>query len=258
MCLLVVAWMSHPRYRLVVAGNRDEFHERPAAALGWWRDEPGILAGRDLRAGGTWLGLSRSGRFGLVTNFRDTDTTPALDAPSRGQLVPGFLRDTARPAAFVEGLQRDAARFAGFNLLVGDSTGLHYYSNVGGAAPRELPPGIYGLSNHRLDEPWPKLVRTRERFAAVLSEEDPDPAALADLLADRTPAELDPPPDRGLPPDLERALSAPFVRHDRYGTRCSTVVLVGHHGPTVVHERRFDQLGVQLGATRIEFADPAG
>jgi uncharacterized protein with NRDE domain len=254
MCLLVVAWLSHPRYRLVVAGNRDEFHERPAAPLGWWNDEPGILAGRDLRAGGTWLGLSRRGRFGLVTNFRDTET-PAADAPSRGQLVPRFLRDDAEPAAYLDVLRAEAARFAGFNLLLADRAGLHYYSNVGGQAPRELPPGIYGVSNHRLDEPWPKLLRTRERFAAELARGDPSPAALVELLADDAPADLDPPPDRGLPADLVRALSAPFVRHDRYGTRCSTVVLVGHDGRTVVHERRFDATGAQAGATRFEFVD---
>ena len=118
MCLLVVAWLSHPRYRLVVAGNRDEFHERPAAPLGWWNDEPGILAGRDLRAGGTWLGLSRRGRFGLVTNFRDTEAPSAPDAPSRGHLVPRFLRDHAGPAAYLDALQAEAARYAGFNLLL--------------------------------------------------------------------------------------------------------------------------------------------
>jgi uncharacterized protein with NRDE domain len=258
MCLLVVAWMSHPRYRLVVAGNRDEFHDRPAAPLGWWNDAPGILGGRDLRAGGTWLGLARSGRVGLVTNFRDTDTRPSTDAPSRGQLVPRFLLDAAPPARYLDELRPASAEFAGFNLLLGDAAGLHYYSNVGEEAPRALAPGIYGLSNHRLDEPWPKLVRTRARFAAVLAADDPAPADLADLLADRAPAEHAPPPDGGLPPDLERALSAPFVRHDRYGTRCSTVVLVGHDGRTVVHELRFDPAGTQVGATRIEFAESAG
>jgi uncharacterized protein with NRDE domain len=172
--------------------------------------------------------------------------------------VPGFLRDAEGPGAFLAALSPDAARFAGFNLLLGDAAGLHYYSNVGGDAPRALPPGIYGLSNHRLDEPWPKLVRTRERFAAVLGHADPDPAAFVGLLADRTPADLDPPPDRGLPPELERALSAPFVHHDRYGTRCSTVVLVEHRGHTVVHELRFDRAGAQAGASRLEFAGPAG
>lgn len=252
MCLLVVAWQSHPRYRLVVAGNRDEFHERPSAPLGWWPDAAGILAGRDLRGGGTWLGLARNGRFGLVTNFRDVNGAPP-DAPSRGRFVPDFLRDDAPAASFLAALRPGASRYAGFNLLLGDATGLHYYSNVGDEAPRELPPGIYGLSNHRLDEPWPKLVRTRERFAAALAATDPDPAGLAELLADRTPAPGDAPPDRGLPPDLERALTAPFVRHAQYGTRCSTVVLAGHDGRTLVLERRFDAAGALSGVTRIEF-----
>lgn len=258
MCLLVVAWMSHPRYRLVVAGNRDEFHERPTAPLGWWADEPAILAGRDLRAGGTWLGLSRSGRFGFVTNFRDSDAAPGAHAPSRGQLVPGFLRERGPSERFLEMVRTGAERFAGFNLLVGDATCLYYYSNIGNEPPRALPPGIYGLSNHRLDEPWPKLMRTRERFAAALADADPDPARLIDLLADRTPAAYESPPDPGLPPDLERALSAPFVLHERYGTRCSTVLLVEHPGRTIVHERRFDPLGAQSGSTRIEFAEASG
>jgi uncharacterized protein with NRDE domain len=120
-----------------------------------------------------------------------------------------------------------------------------------------LPSGVYGLSNHRLDEPWPKLVRTRERFIAALGRSEIDAATLVDILADRTPAALHPPPDAGLPADLERALSAPFVRHDRYGTRCSTVVLVGYDGRTVVHERRFDPSGTQSGASRIEFPEAA-
>jgi len=254
MCLLVFAWRSHPRYRLVVAGNRDEFHERPTAALGWWSDAPDVLGGRDLRAGGTWLGLARSGRFGLVTNFRDANDAPP-DAPSRGQLVPAYLRSSQSPAGFCAALQPGINAYAGFNLLVGDAGGLHYSCNVGDTGPRELAPGIYGLSNHRLDEPWPKLVRTRERFTAALAQPEPQPADLFDLLADPTSALPDSPPDRGLPPDLERALSAPFVRHARYGTRCSTVALVEHCGRTVVLERRFDPAGVQTGATRIEFVD---
>jgi len=258
MCLLVVAWQSHPRYRLIVAGNRDEFHERPTAPMGWWSDESGVLAGRDLRAGGTWLGLSRSGRFGLVTNFRDADAAVRTDAPSRGELVPAFLRNGSGAAPYLDELQARATQYAGFNLLLGEATGLHYYTNVGGSAPRMLGPGIYGLSNHRLDEPWPKLVRTRERFAAALHDPDPAPAVLLDLLGDSTPAALDSAPDAGLPVDLERALSAPFVRHERYGTRCSTVVLVTHDGSTSVYERRFEPTGAQSGASRLEFAGHAG
>jgi len=257
MCLLIVAWMSHPRYRLVVAGNRDEFHAREAAPLGWWNDGPAILAGRDLKAGGTWLGLSRSGRFGTVTNYRDADVAVAPDAPSRGELVPSFLRDERPPGEFLGTLSARATRYAGFNLLVADAGGLHYYSNVGDSAPRPLPPGIYGLSNHRLDEPWPKLVRTRERFAAVLADADPHPTDLLDVLADREPApESDHLAATGLSADLGRALSAPFVRHDLYGTRCSTAALVEHGGRTLVHERRFGAEGVQSGASRITFAGP--
>ena len=258
MCLLVVAWQTHPRYRLIVAGNRDEFHERPTAPVDWWSDAPDVLAGRDLRAGGTWLGLSRSGRFGLVTNFREADGATRADAPSRGELVPAYLRDESGAAPYLEELQQRAAQYAGFNLLLGDATGLHYYTNVGGTTPRVLGPGIYGLSNHRLDEPWPKLVRTRERFAAALHDSDPAPATLLDLLGDSTPAALDTAPDAGLPADLERALSAPFVRHERYGTRCSTVVLVTHDGGTTVYERSFGPAGAQSGASRFEFPGQPG
>jgi len=254
MCLLVVAWRSHPRYRLVVAGNRDEFHERPTAALGWWSDAPEVLGGRDLRAGGTWLALARSGRFGLVTNFRDANGAPP-SAPSRGQLVPGYLRGQPAAAAFLRALQPSIGDYAGFNLLLGDAHELHYCCNVGERPPRKLEPGIYGLSNHRLDEPWPKLVRTRERFVAALAQRDPDPADLFALLADPTPAPHGSPPDTGLPAELQQALSAPFVRHDQYGTRCSTIVLVEHGGRTLVLERRFDPAGAQAGATRIEFTE---
>ena len=254
MCLLVLAWMKHPRYRLVVAANRDEFHDRPAAPLGWWNDDGRVLAGRDLRAGGTWMGVTRGGRFGVVTNFRDLETPPASDSPSRGRLVPDFLTGDAAPGAFLERLSGSAARFAGFNLLVGSPRSLHYFSNRGEPARRELGPGIYGLGNHSLDSPWPKLVRTRERFAGALTAEEPDVGDLFDLLADRERASAELLPDTGLPPDWEHALSSPFVLHGRYGTRCSTVLLVRSDGGTVVLERRFDAAGRQSGATRLEFA----
>jgi uncharacterized protein with NRDE domain len=254
MCLLVLAWMSHPRYRLVAAANRDEFHDRPATPLGWWNDDKRVLAGRDLRAGGTWMGVTRAGRFGVVTNFRDLESPPAPDTPSRGTLVPGFLASDAPPSAFLQHLHESAARYAGFNLLVAGAGTLHYYTNRDDAGPRRLAPGIYGLSNHWLDSPWPKLVRTRERFAAALASAAPGTPELFDLLADRERAADGLPPDAGMPPDWERTLSSPFVLHERYGTRCSTVLLAGHDGRTVVLERRFDAAGQQTGATRLEFA----
>lgn len=257
MCLLVVAWLSDPRYRLVVAGNRDEFHDRPAAPLAWWNDAPNILAGRDLRAGGTWLGVSRAGRVGCLTNFRDADASPATDAPSRGALVTDYLRSDVAPAAHLDRLHGEAHRYAGFNLLLGDRDALHYYSNVRGERSRALAPGIYGLSNHRLDEPWPKVLRTRERVAAILAGSEPLAAALFAALTDPTPDARGARADGALPADLEQALTAPFVRHARYGTRSSTVVLVTHDGHGVVHERRYDAAGSQTGATRIEFRDAA-
>jgi uncharacterized protein with NRDE domain len=258
MCLLVVSWFAHRRYRLVVAANRDEFHERPTAPLGWWNDEPGILAGRDQRAGGTWLGVARSGRFGLVTNFRDAQPPKPESSPSRGELVPGFLRGHDDPQRYLRTLSDRSTDYAGFNLLLGDRQSLLYFTNSNGKGSRLLGPGVYGLSNHRLDEPWPKLVRTRERFTAALGQDDPSAVEFFDLLTDRTPAATDVVPDAGLPPELLQALSAPFVRHERYGTRCSTVLLVEHDGRIVVHERRFDAAGEQTGATRIEFSCAGG
>jgi uncharacterized protein with NRDE domain len=255
MCLLVVAWLSHPRYRLVVAGNRDEFHERPAAPLGWWNDAPGILAGRDLRAGGTWLGISRSGRIACLTNFRDAESAPPVGAPSRGALVTDYLLSAAEPVVHLGRLHGEASRYAGFNLLIGDRDTLHYYSNVGGEASRTLAPGIYGLSNHRLDEPWPKLVRSRERVAELLAQGEPVPEALFEVLADDSQDAQGLRAASELPADLEYALTAAFVRHPMYGTRSSTVLLVGHDGHSVVHERRWDEAGTQTGATRIEFRD---
>jgi uncharacterized protein with NRDE domain len=253
-CLLVLAWHCHPRYRLVLAGNRDEFHARPASPLGWWQEQPQVLAGRDQQAGGAWLGASRSGRLGVVTNFRDPDAAPRGAAPSRGELVPGYLVAGEPPARFLDGLAGRASDYAGFNLLLADAAGLHYYSNSTADAPRELPGGVYALSNHRLDTPWEKVERTRAAFRTLLEDgAELAPNALFELLGDRNPGAPPSRPDPRLPAGLEHALAAPFVVHERYGTRCSSVVLVGRDGRTVVAERRFDAWGAQTGASRFEF-----
>lgn len=253
MCLLVLAWKTHPRYRLVIAANRDEFHDRPSAPLGWWLDEPDILAGRDLRGGGTWMGVSRSGRFGVVTNYRDLEPPPSADAPSRGELVTRFLLDDGSPESCLDDLRARAARYAGFSLLVGDSRELYYFTNRNGQAAIALAPGTYGLSNHLLDSPWPKLLRTRQALANLVAQDDLGPDSLFALLADREPALDEEIPDSGLPPDWERALSAPFVAHGTYGTRSSTLLLVEHDGRSTMHERRFDAAGKLTGATRLRF-----
>lgn len=251
MCLLVLAWKHHPRYRLILAGNRDEFHDRSAAPLNWWQDDPRILGGRDLKAGGTWLGVARSGRFGVVTNYRDLQA-PVESAPSRGQLVPRFLTGATSPKEFLDDLRGAAPRYSGFNLLVGGTRALYYYSNRG-PNPRALAPGVYGLSNHLLDTPWPKLARTRERFTALLSQPEIAPEDLFAMLGDREQATGADLPATGLPEDWERVVSAPFIVNERYGTRCSSVLLVERTGRTILQERRFDAAGIQSGNSRFEF-----
>ena len=255
MCLLVLAWKSHPHYRLVVAANRDEFHDRPAAPLAWWSDGSPVLAGRDLAAGGTWLGVTRAGRFGAVTNFREPTLVAVPDAPSRGGLVPGFLAGAEEPVEYLRRLRGSAARYAGFNVIAGGSQSLCYYTNRSDAAPRELEPGIYGLANHELDAPWPKLQRARERFAAELGDARTRRCGAVRFAGgSRARGRAGRASTPACPPEMARAMSAPFVLHPRYGTRCSTVLLAGLDGRVVVAERRFDSAGRLTGATRLEFA----
>lgn len=241
MCLLVLAWHAHPRYRLVVAANRDEYHGRPAAALAPWNEAP-ILAGRDLEAGGTWLGVDRARRFGIVTNFREMLRRPQ-GAPSRGGLIPAWLTDSRSVAEHAAGLQGAAADYAGFNLLYADRDSLHYLSNRLESFSRPLTSGVYGLANHYLDTPWPKVLRVRQGVERWLAGGEADPGSLFALLADRAPASDGDLPDTGLSPAWERALSAPFVAHGEYGTRCSTVLALGHDDSLWIEEHSWDADG---------------
>ncbi len=252
MCLLVLAWDAHPKYRLIVAANRDEFHERPSAPLHRWSEAPGLLGGRDLQAGGTWLALDRDRRFGVVTNYRDLQR-PAPQAPSRGGLIPAYLSQRLGAREFLEALAPTAPRYSGFNLLLTDAAGLWYASNRASPLFRALPPGVYGLSNHLLDTPWPKLARVRREFEAWLEASPaPQAGALLSMLADRAPADPDERlPETGLSPEWERVLSAPFVLHPEYGTRCSTVVLLEPDGALLLRERRFDAAGALTGETEV-------
>jgi uncharacterized protein with NRDE domain len=247
-CLLVLAWQSHPRYRLVVAANRDEYHARAAAPLAKWPPPAQLLAGRDLRARGTWLGIDRERRFGVVTNFRELQ--PARPgAPSRGELIPRYLGTRGDAAALFAALEPQAQQYSGFNLLLTDADSLWYGSNRATPFARPLPPGVYGLSNELLDTPWPKLERVRRGFEEWLrAPQPPAPAELFALLADRTPADAATRhSEGGLPREWQRALSAPFVLHPQYGTRCSTVVLLEPGGALYLAERRFDPQGEPAG-----------
>jgi uncharacterized protein with NRDE domain len=254
MCLLVLAWNAHPRYRLVLAANRDEYHERPADALARW-PQPDILAGRDRKAGGTWLGLDRARRFAVVTNFRELQR-PRRSAPSRGRLIPEYLETPQTPESYLARLETDAPGYSGFNLLVGDHESLWYASNRMDRFAQALPAGVHGLSNEFLDSPWPKLQRVRRSFETWLGDEtgiaaqDETLERLFSMLADRTPAP-EGSPGTGLPADWERTLSSPFVTHPTYGTRCSTILLIEPSGALVMAERRFDPAGQVNGNTEV-------
>lgn len=248
MCLVVLAWRVHPQYRLLLAANRDEFHARPAAPLAWWADEPSVLAGRDLQAGGTWLATTRNGRFATVTNYRETSQA-APGELSRGSLVTGFVLGEQTPLEYLESLEE--ARYAGFSLLAATPDSLACASNRGDE-PRELGPGIYGLSNASLDTPWPKLERSKARLATLV-EVEAEPGALFELLSDRETVEVENAGNDGLPPRLARAVTAPFIVADEFGTRCSTVLAVSHDGEVAIEERRYDSAGAETGRSAYSF-----
>jgi uncharacterized protein with NRDE domain len=255
MCLIVVAWEASPRARLAVAANRDEFFLRAVASAAWWADAPTVLAGRDLSAGGTWLGVTRAGRFAALTNFRDASAPKKGGAPSRGALAADFLRGDAAAADYVAAVQPGAGRYRGFNLLVSDGAELWSFSNVEGD-PVRLGPGVRGLSNHLLETPWPKVTAARSRLEAALrvtdGAEDLE-RRLLNLLEDRTAAPDGSLPATGLPLNRERALSAAFVVLPDYGTRASTSLIVAPDGAVRFAERSFGEGGAPLGEVRETF-----
>jgi uncharacterized protein with NRDE domain len=234
LCLIVVAWRCRADLPLIVAANRDEWRDRPAEAAHWWPDHPDLLAGRDLKAGGTWLGVARSGRFAAVTNFRDPSDRRST-ARSRGGLVTDFLLSRESSPGFLTRIARRAHEYNGFNLIVGDGASLWYFGSREGAA-RPIEPGVHGLSNHVLDEPWPKVTRGRQAMEGALAKEDPAPA-LFDLLSDvqgAADAEL---PDTGVGIEWERRLASPLITGPDYGTRASTVVTFPAKGEVLFEER---------------------
>lgn len=240
MCLILFAWKLHDRFPLVLAANRDEFYERPSAPAAFWDDAPDVLAGRDLKRGGTWLGITRTGRLAAVTNYRDPASLKQ-DAPSRGELVSDYLRGREDPETYLRRLEIRAPRYNGFSLLLGDwdSSELVYFSNRGEA--RRLAPGIHGMSNHLLDSPWPKVARGKQALEAlVLSKNDPTPEALLALLASRSRPPDESLPETGVGLEWERVLSPLFIESPTYGTRCSTVVLIDREGMATFVERVFN------------------
>lgn len=233
MCLIVIAWRARDDLPLVVAANRDEWRDRPASPAHWWPEHPQLLAGRDLQAGGTWMGATRAGRFAAVTNFRDPSErrTTAL---SRGALVTEFLLGSEAPEGYVARLAQRAGRYNGFNLIAGDGESLFYFGSRSGEA-RAIEPGVHGLSNHLLDEPWPKVVRGRMAMEDALRDDDPFPRLLA-MLSDPQGAPDAALPETGVGVAWERRLACALITGEDYGTRCSTLLARSRDG-----EMRFQE-----------------
>jgi uncharacterized protein with NRDE domain len=240
MCLIALAWQVRADLPLLVAANRDEWRDRPAQPAHWWTDRPQVLAGRDLQAGGTWLGISSSGRFAAVTNFRDPSDRRST-ARSRGELVADFLAGSETPAEYLERIARRAHEYNAFNLLVADTLALWYFGSREGPA-RPVAPGVHAISNHVLDEPWPKVVHARRAMERAIAMPDPS-VPLFEMLSDATPALDEHLPRTGVPLDWERRLSPALIRGDDYGTRNSTVVIRREDGSVNLEERTRDGTG---------------
>jgi uncharacterized protein with NRDE domain len=250
MCLIFVAIDAHPNYKIIIAANRDEFYDRPSAPASFWPEAPQLLAGRDLRAGGTWLGVTRTGRIAALTNYRDQETKSA-DTPSRGSLVSDFLLGRNEPIAYLEQISANAGRFNGFNLLVGQNEKIHYYSNRAGGI-RTLGPGLHGLSNHLLDTPWPKVEKGKQALRTLLAGESICPEDLFHFLLDRTAAPDEFLPDTGVGIELERMLSPVFISSPGYGTRSATAILLDKTGRVTFIEKSF-QNGVASSTVECSF-----
>lgn len=257
MCLLLVALDTHPDYALVVAANRDEFHERPAEPADFWPDAPDILGGRDLEGMGTWLAVNRSGAFAAITNVRVPGG--ALGTRSRGLIINDFLAGTHAPSRFVADLAGDGRTYSGFNIIASKGTDLAWYSNFVDEH-RTLGAGVYGLSNHLLDTPWPKVRRLKHAFDGLEALGEPElVSALFEALASEQAAPDPELPSTGLDVAYERILSPIFINGDHYGTRCSTIVLIDRAGQLTFIERRFGPHKVLLGERSFRFEiDPGG
>ncbi|SEJ60052.1 Uncharacterized conserved protein, contains NRDE domain [Sphingobium sp. AP50] len=254
MCIMAMAWDTHPRWRLILIGNRDEYHARPAAPLARWEDRNGVIAGRDLQSGGTWLGVSMKGRAAIVTNLRGYGG-PDSDRASRGALVADLL---AGNGLYADPAQAAIGDFNPFNLILINATGAHFLTNRPTPVRTMLAPGLYGLSNGALDAPWSKTLALKAALLGWMVAGAKRPEMLFDALRQEVL------PDEGIVPDApsdapDEAASSPiFIRHPLYGTRCSSIVAIDRDGRGEMFEQRFDASGAQAGETIIAFDWPNG
>jgi len=223
----------------VVAANRDEFYSRPTSPADFWQDNPEILAGRDLREGGTWMGITTNGRFAALTNYRDPSRNKKT-APSRGHLVQRFLDSTMTPSAYIDQIPDAGKEYNGFNLLIGEHDSLYYYSNREQIL-RPVSPGIHGLSNALLNDPWPKVIKGKQALEMALHHDEVKPEQLFAILVDQEPVEDQELPDTGVGLEMERGLAPAFVTMSGYGTKTSTVILIDHSDQVRFWERSFTE-----------------
>jgi uncharacterized protein with NRDE domain len=251
MCLIVFAYNVHPSYHLILAANRDEFYERPSSPADFWEDAPQILAGKDLKEGGTWLGITREGKFAAITNYRDLAAFK-INAQSRGKLVSRYISGNQNADNYLEETSRQAGEYNGFNLILGDKNNLFAFSNR--EEKQKLNAGIYGLSNHLLDTPWPKVRKAKKELKRALNKKG---AALEDtlfaLLSDRRVAPDDKLPTTGAGREWERILSPIFIKSANYGTRSSTILLIGKNKRVKFVEKVFDEKSELWLTSRFSF-----
>jgi uncharacterized protein with NRDE domain len=237
MCLILFAYKSHPRYKLVIAANRDEFYNRKTAPAAFWEDHPRLLAGRDLQAMGTWMGINKNGRISMLTNYRDLSNIKP-QAPTRGKLVSNFLITNSTPNTYLDAINPLAKSFNDFNILLGTADDLWYYSNKE-TKKTMLGSGVYGLSNHLINTPWPKVEAGKEALSNELKNEKVEIENLFATLKSEAKADKDRLPGTGVGFEMERMLSPMFIKSTEYGTRCSTIILVDKDNHVKFVERTY-------------------
>ncbi|MFZ3371419.1 MAG: NRDE family protein [Desulfitobacteriaceae bacterium] len=252
MCLIIFAYDCHPQYRLIVAANRDEYYNRPTEEAHFWTSYPRVLAGRDLDMLGTWMGITRTGRFAALTNYRGS-STKVVNAKSRGALVSNFLSNNEAPKEYMLEVMNNRTLYNGFNLLVGDLSSLVYF-NKHSSSVKILKPGIYGLSNHFLNTPWPKVQKSKQALADCLENRTfVKPQALLEILADTEQARVKELPNTGLSQERERMLSSIFIQGTDYGTRSSTVLLIDRRNHVIFKEKSFIRGQTHCAEVNYEF-----